>query len=239
MKRLWIYTIALIAVTSTAALAAEPWEMIRSVKVSMVTNGLAKTFQTDYKEKDVYDPEDQIELLNGEPARLVTRFDNEKIDFDNNHSRRHLMVYPLREYRAIFPARVKVKFDERVSQLKQILRTKSTKGIDEIPVFPDCDAHQMFHLQERYLKFANGSGIAFLTEYTNGDPPVSNEGLHYCFEGLTTDGKYYLSLFYPVRASGLPEKSPKGEQYLRELARAKFSPDLNKIDRMIESIALH
>ena len=53
------------------------------------------------------------------------------------------------------------------------------------------------------LDFQNGMGVRYFTEYAQYYAPVDNYDLFYTYQGLTTDGKYYVSATFPVNAAFL------------------------------------
>ena len=67
-----------------------------------------------------------------------------------------------------------------------------------IPVAPLINATQVFRAHTKYLDFNNGSGVRFLTYYSQGINPITNSDLFYTYQGLTSDGKYRISVYYPI-----------------------------------------
>ena len=63
------------------------------------------------------------------------------------------------------------------------------------------------HVQVQYLDFKSGTGVRFLTQFNNGMAPVNNHDLIYTFQGLTSDGKYYIAAVLPVTHPDLPANS--------------------------------
>jgi len=61
------------------------------------------------------------------------------------------------------------------------------------------------HTHQTYLSFANGSGVRGLLQYMQDFFFYTNNGLIYEFNGLTQDGRYVVSLRYPVRVPFLME----------------------------------
>lgn len=128
---------------------------------------------------------------------------------------------------------------------------------EAIPVLPAFNAAQMLRTQVEYLRFQNGSGVRFLTMYAQAAYPVNNQGLIYVYQGLTDDGKYYVSAILPVTHPDLQPtgaNAPNGdwpafnenfENYLAEITlqinqyeAGSFSPTLTVLDGMMESITV-
>lgn len=157
-----------------------------------------------------------------------------------------------------------------VRKLKQLLAEKSTtvQPGAGIPILPPRHAGQLIDAQVRYLTFGNGSGIRVLTQFAQDVWPVNNEDLLYVFQGLTNDGRYYVSAFLPVRASFLPDHVDEPEAvpavdgvsfpkftsmsfdseyagYQQAITHKldttppeEFSPTLSKLDELVESLLI-
>ncbi len=217
--------------------------MIEKLKVELDTTGVAKSVKVEIMPKEKYEPEEEIIYLNGAPRHVRILFDGTKMQYgDNDFMKPHLLIYPLADYRAVFPKNKQVEFDKRIATLRKITANKSVKGIEEIPVLPESDGAQFCHLQEKYLTFNNngGTGVSFVTAYGNGDPPLSESSFIYTFQGITADSKYYVSFFWPVKATGLPSGLPlnKSNAYCQKLERAKYAPSLDTLDKLVSSITL-
>jgi hypothetical protein len=148
---------------------------------------------------------------------------------------------------------------------------------DQLPYLPlQFSAKQVIHPQVKYLDFKNGKGVRFLTQWGNGMSPINNLGLLYTYQGLTSDGKYYLAAVLPVNLAGLlddslsnqPAQPPAilfpalptssspsdqeiqdfGSQYRQYLSDSEnmldqqpasaYTPDLSKLDAMMQSIEI-
>jgi hypothetical protein len=127
---------------------------------------------------------------------------------------------------------------------------------ESMPYLPLYNARQMIHPQVKYLDGQNGEGVRFVTWYSQGMVPINNHDLHYTYQGLTSDGQYYVAAVLPVNlpelpadgnATGtLPSDLPNGYlKYVAETAdmldqqpAGAFTPDLTKLDAMIQSIEM-
>ena len=58
--------------------------------------------------------------------------------------------------------------------------------------------------QAHQLKFSNGNGIRYLTQFDQAPLPVNNRELFYYYHGLTSDGSYYIEAVLPIQAPTLP-----------------------------------
>ena len=73
----------------------------------------------------------------------------------------------------------------------------------DMPSVPYFNAAQMVAAQIKIVNFQGGSGVRTITQYGQAVGPISNNGAFYLFEGLTSDGKYYIVGVLPVGASFL------------------------------------
>ena len=58
----------------------------------------------------------------------------------------------------------------------------------------------VFTAQVQPIAFQNGRGLRYLTQSGQAPAPANNYELFYYFQGLTTDGEYYLSAILPTSA---------------------------------------
>jgi hypothetical protein len=145
---------------------------------------------------------------------------------------------------------------ERIAQLKALLRERPDQPLDEIPALPVANGAQMFHVKVAYLEFAGGSGVRFVTQYAQEARHVNNQEVFYSFQGLSSDGRYYVAATFPVMSEILPAANaskPDGSdapRFLEEsnqvaiipqleaLPDAKWTPDLALLDAVIRSIKI-
>ena len=112
-----------------------------------------------------------------------------------------IIVYPVEEYRAISTSA-----SERIDSLQLALMNHPGGGvISNLPFLPMWPAAQMFSAQVGYFDFQNGSGVRYLTMYGQAIYPVDNQNLFYTYQGLTNDGRFYISAVLPVMHLGLPD----------------------------------
>jgi hypothetical protein len=160
-------------------------------------------------------------------------------------------VYPVQDFIAIEPT-----VADRVTELQKIIQEKSDNP-GNVPILPLWNAAQVFLSNPVYLDFQNGSGIRYLTQYGQAIMPINNHDLFYSFQGLTSDGKYWISAILPVNHPSLQatyddplpadidQFMANYEQYTT-LLRANldtqpldtFTPSLADLDAMISSIVV-
>ncbi len=170
-----------------------------------------------------------------------------------------IFVYPAAEYAAANPAAA-----ESMKRLKVILSNPGAPyANDTLPYVPFFNAGQVFAAQEKVIQFNGGSGIRIVTQYAQDVSPINNGGLFYHFEGLTSDGKYYIVAILPISLPFLPVDNnpnspvPSGgipfpqnnapgssfENYFKQItdlinaaAPDQFNPSTNTLDELIQSI---
>jgi hypothetical protein len=232
-------TLLLCAPSSPATDTGSASASMKNLSVTVEGGTLAKTNHTSVISKSA-NHSDEPPFMNGEPEHISLSFDNDSVkDFDPE-SHRQLLVYPLPSYAVLFKGKEKAQFDKQLVQSKKILSNKSIDGVKEIPILPAVEAFQVFHNHVKYLPFKQGSGVAFLTSYAQDEAPIENGNIFYTYQGISADGKYYLSLVYPVKANKLPTKASVkvGIAALAKLSDDQFTPSLVEIDKLIQSISI-
>jgi len=163
-----------------------------------------------------------------------------------------ILVYPVEEYRAISDYA-----EDTIDNLAQTLITQPDGGtMSNLPFLPIWNAAQVFSAQVTYFDFQNGSGVRYLTMFGQGLSPVDNQNLFYTFQGLTDDGRYYLSAVLPVTHPSLPNDgaseiedwtafSENWEDYISETitwlqmeGAETFTPSLELLDEMMASFMI-
>jgi hypothetical protein len=79
------------------------------------------------------------------------------------------------------------------------------KTLEQRPVPVTWFQHSPLHTRQAYLDFAGGAGVRGLVQYMQDVFFFSNNGLLYEFHGLTQDGRYFISVRYPVSVPFLME----------------------------------
>jgi hypothetical protein len=172
-----------------------------------------------------------------------------------------IFVYPAPDYAAENPAAA-----DSLKRLQMILSNPGGQYTnDQYPHIPFFNAGQVFAAQEKTLSFNGGSGIRFVTQYAQDVSPINNGGVFYHFEGLSSDGKYYMIAILPVNLPFLPADNnpdspvpsggiafpqnnapgPDFDNYFKQVTgmintapSGQFSPPLNALDALIQSISI-
>jgi hypothetical protein len=154
-----------------------------------------------------------------------------------------------------------------INRLDKILgkKTKLATALKpELPYLEFVDASQLFHARAKVVRFQNGTGLLFLTQFLNEGYAhvINNERLEYAFQGLTDDKKYLVSMTFSVSVKGFPSSdmddthgdykipdtllpNKSYDEYVLKIAREldkmpsqKFTPNLNKIENLIHSLKI-
>ncbi len=169
-----------------------------------------------------------------------------------------IYVYPVNEYSQMVPDVGGI-----VDELKTIVNSPNAPMPENLPFLPAFNAAQTFHSNEQVIQFQNGTGIRFLTQYAQAPYPVNNNSLFYTFQGLTSDGAFYVSAILPINAAflsadgnpetplpadGIPfdwenfENTPQhfelAKQKLNTTHPNAFTPSLTSLDTLIQSIQI-
>jgi hypothetical protein len=157
----------------------------------------------------------------------------------------HISVFPVQRYDELISDLI----PGRISDLQALIGGGAAG--DPLPFLPTFNAAQVFHAQYRVLPFASGGGIRYLTEYAQYFAPINNTDLFYTYQGLTNDGKYWLSAILPINNPILPADasnppdSNNFESYISDMitqlnsqASDTFTPSLALLDELVSSITI-
>lgn len=164
-----------------------------------------------------------------------------------------IWIYPVSRFNELLPDIL----PPRVSDLKRLI-DGSTWNSGELPFLPAIPQVQTFYSHETGLSFNGGRGVRFITEYSEVRFPISNQSILYTFQGLTDDGKYWVAVTLPISHPILPADYatlPEGyteesliqnyDSYVSDVKEAleaqapgSFSPTINMLDSLIESITV-
>jgi hypothetical protein len=164
----------------------------------------------------------------------------------------HIDLLPIARYEELMPGFI----SSMVAEL-QSLTSGTTPGVN-LPALPVLNGGQEFTAQYQVLSFGSGNGIRYLTMYVQMQVPVNNQMMIYSFQGLTSDGQYWVAGTFQVAHPSLPENGdnpPPGQTwdqfyasldtYLADITSVlnsssadTFQPSLYVLDAMMGSIAV-
>ncbi len=93
---------------------------------------------------------------------------------------------------------------EALDDLEALL-TSQPADPEYIPIPDFWGAAQFLSCQEDYVRFQNGSGVRYVTQWGQAAYPVGFPQMFYSYQGLTDDGAYYLHVFFSVGHPSLPD----------------------------------
>jgi hypothetical protein len=142
----------------------------------------------------------------------------------------HISIFPVQRYAELQPDFI----PGEVVDL-QALISGGAAG-DTLPFLPIFNAAQIFHAQYQMVPFASGGGIRFLTLFAQYFAPINNHDLFYTYQGLTSDGKYWVSAILPINNPILPANgdNPPGGMSWDEFT-ANYGPYLTDITNQLNS----
>ena len=213
-----------------------------SLNFSLDTGSMATGFQTETVTAVSASDAPYWEVL---PE--YTRVTLEGYPISNHLMQPQLFIYPVEELRTV---------NEGAGMIVDSLQTliQSPQEITPMPFLPLFNAAQVMHAHVQYLDFKNGQGLRYLTEFDQGILPINNYELIYTYQGLTSDGKYYVAAVLPVTHPSLPadgtvtgneppEFTSDFPAYLANVvntlnpqAANTFTPDLTQLDAMMSSL---
>lgn len=157
-----------------------------------------------------------------------------------------VFVYPIAEYIAINEDVAK-----KVETLKSLIANPNQPSPERLPFLPTFNAGEMFHSNFGIVTFQNGSGIRYITAYSQFPHPIYNNDMIYTFQGITNDGMYYVAAVLPINIGfliGYPIPTDQGdfefiqsevERVTEQLNNSKpeaFTPSMLTLDAMIQSL---
>jgi hypothetical protein len=172
----------------------------------------------------------------------------------------HILVIPAAEYEAsTHPSAA-----QTIERIRVLLSESTVPTNDQVPGVPMFNATKVFGSQIARVNMQNGGGVRMVTTYAQGVNPISNYDLMYQFQGLTSDGSYYVIANLPINASFLAAQQdpgaplPEGGIPFPDLSTANadqinayvqavadrlngadpesFQPQLSQLDALIQSI---
>ena len=243
-----------------AANAGSTGELVES-GITLDVTGLAKTYAWEVR------PDSPIaEGAGGQgfPGHVLMTFDGENAQEVLADNGRRLYIFPVQPYIALYEAAGRSVVGDQVTRLQELIDTAQGRLAPPdgwMPLLPPPDSLIERWAQYRDYDFVNGMGVRYV-----GDSPDresigvwGNNTTGYYYQGLTEDGRYYVSLWWPVSTTALPQ-TPKdappevqdmannpetNARYVQEtqnslnaLPPEAFIPSLTQLDVMLGSLAI-
>lgn len=230
-------------------------------QVSFDASDLTDRVQGMVKTATAYDVE-APPYLNGAPTHLQFTFRNPVTDlFPNSYpSLGRLYIYPVGGWRSLYVGyRQELRDINRLlGRLRSLIVQRPFYIGEEVAILPTLNATQVLRSQVRYLNFHSGSGVRFLTTYNQDASPIGRSNLFYTFQGMSSDGRYYIAFYHPILSGVLPESVAnlvtadnyetfvanypdyiqRTTQQLNMQDSASFAPTLTQLDTMVRSLKI-
>ena len=110
-----------------------------------------------------------------------------------------ISVFPVDAFSQLLPSII----PDEVTGLQGLI-AGGAPGSSDLPFLPMQYARELFHARYVVQKFQSGSGIHYLTQFAQAYYPVNNQNIMLTYQGLTRDGKYWVSVVLPVSNPDLP-----------------------------------
>ena len=222
--------------------------------ISLAINGVASKARADVvpRQPNIRFPID----WNGWPRHLRVFFDEDQFSETFDPRERQLLILPLQDYQALFRAEEAASFATAIQDFRFLLAARPARLEQDPLLLPSSGLSQAMRAQVRYLDFAGGRGVRFVTHLTQEIKPLTAASLVYTFQGLTDDGWYYIAAYIPVTTTALPAtlkdvtKAERDEfkrdylAYVGGIAKMlddqpqSFTPSLAALDAMIMSLQI-
>jgi hypothetical protein len=172
-----------------------------------------------------------------------------------------IYIYPVDEY-----IQVNEDVASLVNKLKMIINSPGQPLPENLPFLPAFNAGQVFYSNTQTVNFQSGSGIRYITQFSQAPTPITNHEVFFTFQGLTSDSRYYIAAILPINTATLAKDSnlntvtPPGgvpfdwnpdnfemipayidsvKQMLNATDPNAFNPTLPMLDTLIQSITVN
>ncbi len=142
---------------------------------------------------------------------------------------RELNVYPVAGLLAQYPGRregVRTEVDGLRALLKARPAPREVRG--DLPFLPLPFAGQVLHGAVKYVDFQGGRGVRYLVAFSQEVAPLTRAQVFYTFQGLTNDGRQYVSFQYDLPLRELPQDDADADA--KRVNDALYSGDSARAD---------
>ncbi len=195
----------------------------------------------------------------GVSSYILLTFDDREADSDTvlANDIPHIAIFPTESYIAAGGKNI----EAEIARLQALI--DGEKAADPMPLLPLADSFMGQWAQYAPLNFSEGDGVRYVSERTDRQENGAwvNEGTAYYYEGLTEDGRFYISLVWPVRTDSLPDTADDVSEETRNAATesddtyeayliatqnrlnilpsSAWEPNLDDLDALINSLTLY
>ncbi len=194
----------------------------------------------------------------GAPEHLAVTFDGEALD-DASFAGRIIYLAPVKPYEALWQEAGNDTITRSIMALDALLTEQPADPQPPLPVLPPPGGVNDVAVQVAYFDVPglNATGVRWVGRFSQDLSPLMNYQLRYIFQGLTADGQFLISASYPITTALLPDNAETMTEdentafnedpqafleatasALTFLAPTDFSPSLDALDAMIQSMSV-
>lgn len=242
---------------SVAAAAAADTMAAAADALTLSVEGVADSYEVQVAPATAYDasmPPGPV----GAPEHLAVTFDGQSLD-DASFAGRVIYLAPVEAYETLWLDAGNDTISATVGSLTTLLAEQPVDPQPPLPVLPPAPAVNDVAVQLAYFDVPglDATGMRWVGRFSQDLSPVMNFQLRYIFQGLSADGQTLISASFPITTALLPDSmetmtedesaafdaDPAGfleatASALSFLAPSDFSPSLDALDAMIQSLAI-
>jgi hypothetical protein len=84
----------------------------------------------------------------------------------------------------------------------------SQDALFPLPFLPIATHGQVIRARAEYVQTDAVQGVSYITVYQAAAEPFLSNSFLYTFQGISTDGQYYVSVIFPVTVDAFPAEAP-------------------------------
>lgn len=239
-----------------AAAAADSAAMMADA-LTLSVEGVADSYETQVVPATPYDAS-MPPGPTGAPEHLAVTFDGQSLD-EASFAGRVIYLAPVDAYETLWLDAGNDTISATVGSLTTLLAEQPVDPQPPLPVLPPPGAVNDVAVQVAYLDVPglDATGMRWVGRFSQDLSPVMNFQLRYIFQGLSADGQTLISASFPITTALLPDSmetmtedekaafdaDPQGfleatASALSFLSPTDFSPSLDALDAMIQSMAI-
>ena len=198
----------------------------------------------------------------GFPPHILLTFDGATPEQVESERLPRIYIFPTEAYVSLYQTADNQIVADQVIRLGQLIATadgRTEQPESPMPLLPPPDNFMDRWVQFLDLDFGAGESVRYVSDspYRQSIGVWSNETMGYYYQGLSTDQTFYVSMFWPVATTALPNTAADATEeqtaaatnpdtypaYKQEtmdtlnvLAPAEWTPDLATLDAMAASL---
>ena len=198
----------------------------------------------------------------GFPPHILLTFDDATPEEVMANRGARMYIFPTQAYVNMYIAADNTIVADQVARLEELIATaadRTTLPESPMPLLPPPSTYMDRWVQFLDLNFGVGEGVRYVSDASNRQQigPWTNETTDYYYQGMTSDGVFYVSLFWPVATESLPntyddvpqdavdasqnpETNAAYQQDIKDtlnaLPASAWVPDLSRLDAMVASL---